>query len=168
MQYSIGIEYALHCLTYLIHLPKGTSVGVKDLAAFQGVSETYLSKAFTKLKKAGIVHSIPGSKGGYRLAKSPEDITFLDVVEAIEGTQPHFLCTEIRQSCIILQNNESPSDLFKAPCTIHKVMVEAEQKMKDYLKSKTLSWLNDNLQAQLPQHLLQAGSEWFEDAMSRR
>ena len=76
MQYSVGVEYALHCLVYLINTPSKESVGIKDLAEFQGLSETFLSKVFGKLSKAGIVSSVPGVKGGYRLAKSPEDISF--------------------------------------------------------------------------------------------
>ena len=58
MQFSIGVEYALHCLLYMIDIPSGKAVGIKDLAAFQGVSETYLSKVYTKLRKAGIVSQL--------------------------------------------------------------------------------------------------------------
>ena len=75
MQYSVGVEYALHCLVYLINTSSKESVGIKDLAEFQGLSETFLSKVFGKLSKVGIVNSVP-CKGGYRLAKSPEDISF--------------------------------------------------------------------------------------------
>lgn len=114
VQFSVGVEYGLHCLTYLIHLPKGTTIGIRDLAQFQGVSETYLSKIFTKLKKAGIVRSIPGVKGGYELAQKPENITFWDVVEAIEGAKPLFQCTEVRQKYIIFQNQEVPESNWSA------------------------------------------------------
>ncbi len=60
MHYSVGVEYGLHCLVYLIDLPEDSTIGIKELAAFQGVSETYLSKIFGKLVKAGIVRSVPG------------------------------------------------------------------------------------------------------------
>lgn len=76
MQYSIGVEYALHCLVYLIDHTEDSSIGIKELSTFQGVSETYLSKIFSKLSKNGIVSSVPGVKGGYKLAKSPEEISF--------------------------------------------------------------------------------------------
>lgn len=55
----------MHCLLYMIDIPSSKSVGIKDLAAYQGVSETYLSKVYIKLRKAGIVKSIPGANGGY-------------------------------------------------------------------------------------------------------
>ena len=62
MQYSVGVEYALHCLVYLINTSSKESVGIKDLAEFQGLSETFLSKVFGKLSKVGIVNSVPGVK----------------------------------------------------------------------------------------------------------
>ena len=80
MQFSVGVEYALHCLLYLIMVPKEKSVGIKDLATYQSVSVSYLSKVFTKLRKAGVVKSIPGVYGGYGLARAAESITFLDIL----------------------------------------------------------------------------------------
>ena len=131
MKLSIGIEYALHCLLYMVDIPSGKPVGIKDLAAFQGISETYLSKVYTKLSKAKIIKSVPGVKGGYELAKSPENITFLDVVEAIEGTEPMFKCAEIRQNTILLDKYNLPDTYTKCPCTIKTVMLEAEEQMKN-------------------------------------
>ncbi len=86
----------------MIDIPSGKAVGIKDLAAFQGVSETYLSKVYTKLRKAGIVRSIVGVNGGYELVRDPESITFWNIVEAIEGNTTLFQCAEIRQNEILL------------------------------------------------------------------
>lgn len=83
MKYSVTVEYALHRLVQLISLPDQKTIGIKELAEFQGLSETYLSKVFSKLAKAGIVLSIPGVNGGYRLAKEASDITFWHVIRAI-------------------------------------------------------------------------------------
>ena len=69
MQFSVGVEYALHSLFYMVELPQGKVIGIKELAAFNGISETYLSKVFTKLRKSGLVRSISGVKGGYELAR---------------------------------------------------------------------------------------------------
>lgn len=90
MSYGVGVEYALHCLVYLIDVPEKTSVGIKELSEFQGLSETFLSKVFGKLSKAGIVCSVPGVKGGYKLARSAEEISFWNVVEAVEGVNQFF------------------------------------------------------------------------------
>lgn len=67
MHYSVMVEYALHSLVYLVDAPDEKTIGIKDLSEFQGLSETYLSKVFGKLSRAGIVSSTPGVKGGYKL-----------------------------------------------------------------------------------------------------
>jgi Rrf2 family protein len=167
LQFSVGVEYALHCLTYFVDLPSGTTIRTKELATFQGVSETYLSKIFTKLKKAGIVRSMPGVKGGYELAKHPSKINFWDVVEAIEGTQPFFQCTQIRENCVLLQGKEVPESISCSPCTINVIMLEAEEKMKEYLKSKTIASLNETIKFKI-KDIHEEGVLWFREALDRR
>jgi Rrf2 family protein len=158
MQYSVGVEYALHCLVYLIDVPSKDSIGIKDLAEFQGLSETFLSKVFGKLSKAGIVSSVPGVKGGYRLSKSSEDISFWDVVEAVEGPKPIFQCKNIKDNGYLYRENccTTPSS-----CTINLVMLSAEEKMRDFLRSKTLAWLNEELDRVLSKQIREDTRKYF-------
>ena len=167
MQFSIGVEYALHCLLYMIDIPSGKAVGIKGLATFQGVSETYLSKVYAKLKKAGIVDSIPGVNGGYELARIPKDITFWDIVEAVEGTEPLFKCAEIRQNEILLDKSNLPDAYTKCPCLIKVVMLEAEEQMRQYLNNKTLGWLYEQVSNKIPEEHAKATIEWFNNIKSR-
>ena len=139
MQFSIGVEYALHSLFYMVDLPSGKVIGVKELAILQGISETYLSKVFTKLRKAGVVRAMPGVNGGYELARNSESITFWDVVEAVEGGSPIFQCAEIRQNNILIDKNTILSSSEKCPCLIKVVMIEAEEQMRQYLAGKSLN-----------------------------
>jgi len=168
MQFSVGVEYALHCLLYMVDMPAGKTVGIKDLATYQGVSETYLSKVYTKLRKSGIVTSIPGVKGGYELAKRPENISFWDVVEAVEGTTPFFQCVEIRQKEILLDKDNLPDTYTKCPCLIKVVMVEAEDQMRNYLKEKTLGWLHGMVKDKIPTEHGQATIDWFLSARQKK
>ena len=161
LQFSIGVEYALHCLLYMIDIPSGKAVGIKYLAAYQGVSETYLSKVYTKLRKAGIVRSIPGVNGGYELERIPASITFWDIVEAVEGTAPLFQCAEIRQNEILLDKNNLPDTYTKCPCLIKVVMLEAEEQMRQYLSNKTLGWLNEQVKNKIPKEHGKATIDWF-------
>lgn len=162
MKFSVGVEYAIHCLLYMVNLEEGKSVGIKDLATFQGISETYLSKVYAKLSKSGIVKSIPGVKGGYALARSAGEITFWDVVEAVEGTESFFQCAEIRQKNILLDKENLPDTHTKCPCLIKVVMLEAEDEMKKYLNNKTLAWLYDEVyNKKLPKDVEKATIEWF-------
>lgn len=168
MQFSIGVEYALHCLLYMVDFPAGKSVGIKDLAAYQGVSETYLSKVYTKLTKAGIVKSIPGANGGYELARLPEEISFWDIVEAVEGASPFFRCVEVRQRELLLDKNNLPASYTKCPCLIKVVMLEAEERMRKYLDDKTLAWLHAEVKNKIPAEHSKATLEWFTNAKSGR
>jgi Rrf2 family protein len=162
MKFSIGVEYAIHCLLYMVNLEDGKSVGIRDLARFQGISETYLSKVYAKLSKSGIIKSIPGVKGGYALARSAEEITFWDVVESVEGSEPFFQCAEIRQKNILLDKDNLSDKYTKCPCLIKVVMLEAEDEMRKYLSNKTLAWLYDEVYNKtLPKEVEKSTIEWF-------
>lgn len=158
MQYGVGVEYALHCLVYFIGSNSAEPIRIKDLAKFQGVSESYLSKIFTKLVKAEILNSIPGVKGGYELTKSPQSISFWDVIQAVEGQKPVFECRNIIGNCII--NNEAGC-ATSLPCRINVTMLEGEKMMQDYFKGKTLLWLRETLDHELPKERLEKTIEWF-------
>ena len=129
----------------MVDLKENKSIRVRDFAEFQGISESYLSKTFTQLSKAGIVLSSPGIKGGYRLAKSPQSISFWDVVEAIEGKDPLFQCHEVRFNNPTLKKISVLQKADKSPCLISGVMHQGEEEMKKFLSKKTLRWLHDEV-----------------------
>lgn len=121
MRYSNATNYALHTMVHLMLQPGGRSVGVKELAEMQHLSTTYLSKILTKLTKASLIESTPGAKGGYRISRTKHEISFLDVINAIEGDTNLFDCTIHHEGCLI-----------------ENVMRQAEENMKGELESKLL------------------------------
>ncbi|SER25386.1 transcriptional regulator, BadM/Rrf2 family [Gracilibacillus ureilyticus] len=131
MKYSKATNYALHTIAYLALLPSGKTIGVKPLAEFQHVSPSYLSKVLTNLVKAGFIESVTGVNGGYKLIKKADEITFLDIIQAIEGTSSLFHCS--------LDN--SPHD--RQNCLIEKAMNEAERKMEEHLSSVTIEQITN-------------------------
>lgn len=145
MKFSVGIEYSIHCLVYMVDYQDSKSISIVDLAKFNNISESYLSKIFTKLSKSGVITSVTGVKGGYKLSRNPEDISFWDIVVAIEGDKPFFDCKEIRQNNMLSCHNNANSSDFKTPCLIHTVMRDAEMQMQLYLQSKSLRWLKDTV-----------------------
>jgi len=159
MQFSVGVEYAFHSLFYLAGLPEGTVVGIKEIAQFNRLTETYLSKSFTKLRKAGIVRSTPGASGGYELAREPDAITFWDIIEAIEGPSHYFQCTEIRKSNVLVDDPSVYS--AKCPCLINVVIVEGEEQMRNYLRSKTLGWLHETVSKDFSEDRKDAINQYF-------
>lgn len=164
-----GVEYALHCMAYLIDPPDGAVLTVSDIARFQGVSETYLAKIFTKLTKAGLVRSSIGAKGGYELAKAVDQISFWDVIMAVEGGVNLFQCRNIRAGCALYRDKkEKPDWLVRGVCEIHRVMLEAEQQLKLNLQQKTLAWLSDKVSKKIPKDEMKKFAHWFAQANQRK
>ena len=93
MQLGKGVEWTTHICTILALLPEGKGLSVDALAEFFEVPSAYLSKQMQLLRRAGIVDSVRGKRGGYRLGKGVDEITLLDIVRAIEGPMPAFRCT---------------------------------------------------------------------------
>ncbi len=81
---SEGASIALHGMA-LIARKKSQRLTVKKIAQTLNVSQTHLAKVFQQLQKSGLVHSVRGPAGGFELKKNPEDITFLDILQVIEG-----------------------------------------------------------------------------------
>ncbi|MCI3926242.1 Rrf2 family transcriptional regulator [Paenibacillus sp. TRM 82003] len=130
MQYSKSAGYALHALVHLARAEKGMNVGIKELSAALGVSESYLSKIMSKLRQDGIVRAAPGANGGYELARTPDRITFLDAVQVVEGRQPLYECF----------HGETP---WGKECLIRQTMNGAEERMNGYLAEHTIQWVLD-------------------------
>jgi DNA-binding IscR family transcriptional regulator len=78
--------------------------------------------------------------GGYCLAKAPSEISFLDIVDAIEGDKPLFDCQEIRDRCAVF-NDDAPTWATSGVCSIHAAMLRAEKAMRDSLARETLASL---------------------------
>src|ERR1700754_431986 len=97
MRMNQGVEWAAHVLLSLAWVDDGAPVSTAALAASYELPQAYLNKQLQALVKAGLLESLPGARGGFRLARPAEKITLMDVVTAIEGPEPAFQCTEIRQ-----------------------------------------------------------------------
>lgn len=130
MRYSNATNYALHTMVHLMLQPSEDLVGVQELAEMQRLSPTYLSKILTKLTKAGLIQSTPGAKGGYKISKTQHEISFLDVIHAIEGDTSLFECTIHHEGCLI-----------------ESTMRKAEENMKSELASMLLNDIVDEAKA---------------------
>lgn len=134
MKLSDGVEWALHCCTVLALLPDEAALPAGRLAEFHGVPGAYLAKHLQALARAGLVESAPGPGGGYRLARPAATISLLDVVEAVEGSEPAFRCTEIRQRGPAAV---APS-AYRVPCGIARAMWRAEDAWRASLRDTTI------------------------------
>ncbi len=134
MQISKGVEWACHAAAILMSLPKDRALRADSLARYYDLPSAYMAKQLQALSKAGITQSTRGARGGYRLAKSPEDINLWDITTAIEGNKPVFRCTEIRQNgpCRFDKNS------CKKACPIAKSFALAEKAFRDTLANINL------------------------------
>jgi Rrf2 family protein len=163
MQLRGPVEWALHCCAILAGLAPGRHMPTRDLADFHGVPKEYLGKALQTLSQAGLVEGTLGPSGGYRLARAPDRITFLDVVEAVEGKANTFVCTNIRRNNPCLTAGEARSLCTDAkPCAIARVMWEADRAWRDRLRRVSLVDLLKTLETDLPPGLLRRGQEWID------
>ncbi len=86
MNISSRCEYACRAAVELgYHASSDEPLTAQTIAERRAVPEKYLVHILLQLKRAGLVRSVRGAQGGYLLAKSPEDITLLDVVTAVDG-----------------------------------------------------------------------------------
>jgi Rrf2 family transcriptional regulator, cysteine metabolism repressor len=85
MRISTKGEYGLLALVDLALQPEGEAVQAVQIANRQGIPKQYLDQLMLMLRKAGLVDSVRGRQGGYRLARPSRTITLLDVVVALEG-----------------------------------------------------------------------------------
>lgn len=162
MQLRNQIEWALHCCVVLAGLEPGQTLPTKTLAEFHRVPKEYLSKALQSLSQAGLVEGTLGPAGGYRLAKPAEEISFLDVVLAIEGEERAFVCTEIRANNPCLPKAWLPA-AKAAPCSIAQVMWSAEEAWRAKLAGVTVADVARQLERKLPAQFRADAKEWLRE-----
>ncbi|SDE10675.1 transcriptional regulator, BadM/Rrf2 family [Paenibacillus sp. UNCCL117] len=144
MQFSKSTGYALHALIHLARAERGSYVGIKELSGLLGVSVSYLSKVMSKLRQDGIVRAVTGASGGYELAKPADEITFLEVIQVVEGRQPLYECFEMSEQRHQLFYEAKTAELAPSQglggkeCLVRQVMAGAERQMLQYLQRHTI------------------------------
>ena len=99
MKLSTKGRYGLRAAVDLALYAKEEPISISNIAAKEGLSESYLEQLFAKLKKAGIVHSVRGTNGGYQLARSASEITVGNVLRALEGNMVVVDCPNNEEAC---------------------------------------------------------------------
>ena len=92
-------DYALRGMVYLARQPEGRLSMASEIASAEDMPEYFFSKIFQNLAKSGLINSFRGSNGGFALAKAPEKIRVLDVIEAIDGPVSASKCATNPDAC---------------------------------------------------------------------
>lgn len=118
MEITRETDYAVRCMLFLSMAP-GEAFMVGEIAERQCIPKSFLAKILQKLVKMKTVRSTRGIKGGFQLAKSPKNISLLEVIEAVQG--PILLNT-----CVIGQKSCKRSKY----CSVHPVWVDIRKGLR--------------------------------------
>ncbi len=130
LQLTMTGEYSVRAMLHLAAKPRGTIVHTNEIAEAWEIPMEFLRKIVQLLSKAALVRSRRGVGGGIELARSAEEITLLEVIEASEGTLALNKC--------LIHAGFCPRDAW---CAVHVVWAEAQEKVKETLRSKTIAEL---------------------------
>lgn len=103
MQITRQADYALRAVVFLSRLEENEKAATGIIANEQNIPPSFLAKIISQLSIAGLIHTSRGARGGVSLARPSDEISMLDVIEAIDG--PIFLndCTEDSTDCPFLE-----------------------------------------------------------------
>jgi Rrf2 family protein len=162
MRLSDGVEWGVHVCTLLAVVPPDQALPAAKLAEYHGVPAAYLAKHLQSLARAGVLDTVKGPRGGYRLARRADDITLLDIVEAIDGEEPAFRCGEIRRR----GPSAVPAREYTQLCGINRAFLRADEVWREELARTTIDALVVGIVADAPRAALQKGARWITAAVS--
>ncbi len=132
MKLSTRTRYGIRAILELAKNHGKGPLQIKIIAQRQDISAKYLEQLIAILKSAGFVRSFRGSKGGYMLAKAPNEIKLNDVFNALEGPTATVECIENENYCARI-----------ADCVARQVWVQLQEAIDNVLKAITLQDLVD-------------------------
>jgi len=138
MQITRQADYALRTIIYLSRLGSEDKAPTSTIAEKQHIPSSFLAKIISQLSVAGLIHTSRGAHGGVSLAKSPEEISVLEVIEAIDGPVMLNECTTNPGICP-----------FTGDCPMRIVWCDTRNDLLEKLNSVTFEQFSNGHQANL-------------------
>ena len=129
MQITRQADYAVRAVNYLSQLGPDQRAATSQIAQEQRIPPSFLAKIVSQLSVAGLLQTSRGARGGVSLARPPEDITLLEVVDAIDG--PIYL-----NECVA---DNGSSCVFGEECPVRPVWCEAQEELVQRLSNATFA-----------------------------
>jgi Rrf2 family protein len=128
MQITRQADYALRAMIYLARLEPAQRAATSQIADEQHIPPSFLAKIISQLSIAGLIHTSRGARGGVSLARSPEDISILEVVEAIDGPIALNECTASAGACQFGEN-----------CPLRPIWCDTQNELIEKLRRTTFA-----------------------------
>lgn len=120
-------EYGILGVTYIAQQEKDI-VYTREIAESWELPESFLAKIFQRLSKNGILNSYKGVRGGFSLAKSPEEITLKEILDIVQGPTTIGWCEVDNEKCNRFKN-----------CSLSKVLDKVRDNMKNIFENTTIA-----------------------------
>jgi len=127
MEITRQADYALRAMLFLAKLGPDQHAATSIIAADRKIPPSFLAKIISQLSIAGLIHTSRGAHGGVSIARSPGEISLLDVVEAIDGPISLNECVVNAKSCD-----------FNVDCPLNQIWCETQQTL--VIKLRTTSF----------------------------
>jgi Rrf2 family protein len=121
-------QYAIEAMLALALTQENEMVSIRQIGEQTALSDSYLEQIFSSLRKAGLIISVRGNRGGYNLARPAVEITVGEILRAAEGSLAPVRCTEKGQTCSDQDN-----------CLTQSVWLKFDSVIKEVVDSKTLA-----------------------------
>jgi Rrf2 family protein len=128
IRFSKRTDYGLIAIRHLGHLPDGARPSAREIASVCRIPAALMAKLLQRMARRGLVASQQGTKGGYRIARPPTEITLRDVIEAIEGPLAVVDCLDGgRKKCALL-----------CGCTLRRPLQRVQDRIVEVLGQTTV------------------------------
>jgi len=151
MRFTTKTEYGVICLAHMAKKAWPDSITVKEIAEHEGFSTAFTEKILQGLRRAGIVVSQQGNKGGWMLTRPPEDINLKEIVEALEGSTFEVFCAPKRRKNIVCKH-------FSL-CKLKPIWYQTQKTLDNFYEKITLEMIAENIMGSAPDPVIGAGGK---------
>ena len=137
MRFTAQEEYGLRCIVQVARQGEGESASIVEIAARESLSTAYVAKLLRVLRQGGLLESIRGQQGGYRLARSADTISVAQVLKVLDGK------LYSQEFCEKYSGNES-NCVHVGDCSLRPLWHGLEQLVYGILEACKLSDLTDD------------------------
>jgi len=127
------VDYAIRSMVFLASRPMHEFYNLSEIASVANLPQNFLAKIFQQLNKKGLARSYRGPTGGFCLERSPDTISLLEIIEAVEGP--------IVLNRNVAEGSGSERDEF---CNVQPLYAEVQILIQDMLQGVTLKDLSQN------------------------